>query len=127
QLTRTTNWGANMTNREGELTDEVMSVIPSEVEPHRRWHTADVHDARADLELLLLASNAHDVFAKLMRGEKTFSAEEIITLGELNFRCWLQGYEPIAILISGMPVRLNTGMDAVLDEALASKIVKRAE
>lgn len=116
-----------MTKHEADITDEVMSVIPKEDEPHRRWHTADVRKARADLELLILACNAHGVFANLMRGENTFSADELIILGELNYRCWLQGYEPIAILIAGMPVRLNSQMDAVLDEALASKIVKRAE
>lgn len=115
-----------MTNHEGDITDEVMSVIPGEDEPHRRWHTADVRKARVDLELLLLACNAHGVFAKLMRGENIFSADELIILGELNYRCWLQGYEPIAILITGMPVRLKSQMDAVLDDALASKIVKVA-
>ena len=63
-----------------------MSVIPGEKEPHKRWHTADVNDARIDLELLLLASSAHDVFAKLMRAENTFSDDELIILGELNYR-----------------------------------------
>ena len=116
-----------MANHEDDMTDEVMSVIPGEDVAHRRWHTADVRKARAHLELLLLACNAHGVFAKLMRGENTFSTDELIILGELNYRCWLQGYEPIAILISGMPVRLDLHVDAVLDEALASKIVKRAE
>lgn len=104
-----------------------MSVIPGEKEPYRRWYTADVNDPRIDLELLLLASSAHDVSAKLMRGENTFSDDELIIPGELNYRCWLHGYEPIAILITGMPVRLIAGMDAVMDEALASKFVKRAD
>lgn len=109
------------------FTSEVTSKIPGEDEPHRRWHNVDPIHGRMDLEVLILASRSHRAVVKLIQKAKHFNKDEMLTLAELNFRCWLQGYEPVALLIAGQPVRLNGAIDRVLDEALRAKIFQIAE
>lgn len=91
------------------------------------WNKVDPLRGRMDLEVLILTSKSHRSVAKLIQGAEDFTIEEMLALGELNFRCWLQGYEPVAVLLVGHPVRMHGVIRNVLDEALAEKIFASAQ
>lgn len=115
-----------MTDSENQHPSRGMSVVPGPDEPRRRWQNTDPFLARMDLELLIMASKSTSAVAKLILGTDDLTQDEIITLGELNFRCWLQGYEPAILLFSEMPVQWYAPFDQILDDRLISRILRNA-
>ncbi|ANR62860.1 hypothetical protein C627_09525 [Corynebacterium glutamicum ZL-6] len=109
------------------LPDEGMSVVPGLNEPHRRWNTTDTQLARMDFELLVLASKSYAAVLKLINHEEKLTTDEIISLGELNFRCWIQGYEPLVLFTAKRPIKWYRSMDSILNDELIAKISKMLE
>ncbi|GAA1165433.1 hypothetical protein GCM10009673_22240 [Nesterenkonia sandarakina] len=75
-----------------------ISVVPAPGEPHRQWHTADPELAPGEAVLLIMASDSKAAVSKLIAGSGDLSKDEVISLGRLNFHCFLQGYEPMVML-----------------------------
>ena len=75
-----------------------VSVVPAPGEPHRKWRTADPELGPGDALLLLQSSDSKVAVTKLIAGEEELTKDEIISLGRLNFHCFLQGYEPMVAL-----------------------------
>ncbi|MGP6173595.1 hypothetical protein [Corynebacterium sp. A21] len=73
-----------------------------------------------------MASKSTSAVATLILGSDDLTKDEIISLGELNFRCWLQGYEPAILLVNEMPVRLHGISDQILDEEFISDVLRNA-
>lgn len=77
-----------------------ISVVPAPGEPHRKWRTADPELGPGDALHLLFASNSKVAVTKLIAGEEELTKDEIISLGRLNFHCFISGYEPMVALFS---------------------------
>lgn len=81
------------------MNDETrISVVPAPGEPHRQWHTVDPELGRGDALLLLMASESKMAVTKLIAGTEDLTKDEIISLGRLNFHCFIHGYEPMVSL-----------------------------
>lgn len=75
-----------------------VSEVPPPGQPLRTWDRADSIDAAADAELLIKASDSGSAIRKFIAGDQPLSDAELISLGQLNSRCHLQGYEPMTLL-----------------------------
>lgn len=75
-----------------------ISVVPAPGEPHRQWRTADPELGPGEAVLLILASDSKTAVSKLIAETGDLTKDEIISLGRLNFHCFLQGYEPMVML-----------------------------
>lgn len=81
------------------MNDETrISVVPAPGEPHRQWRTADPELGPGEAVLLIMASDSKVAVSKLIAGTEDLTKDEIISLGRLNFHCFLQGYEPMVAL-----------------------------
>lgn len=72
--------------------------MPAPGEPHRQWRTADPELGPGEATLLILASDSKVAVTKLITAAGDLTKDEIISLGRLNFHCFLQGYEPMVVL-----------------------------
>lgn len=72
--------------------------MPAPGEPHRQWRSVDPELGRADAVLLLMASDSKVAVTKLIAGTEDLTKDEIISLGRLNFHCFISGYEPMVAL-----------------------------
>lgn len=75
-----------------------ISAVPAPGEPHRKWRTADPELGPGEAVLLIMASDSKAAVSKLIAGSGDLTKDEVISLGRLNFHCFLQGYEPMVAL-----------------------------
>lgn len=75
-------------------------MVPAPGEPHRQWRNADPELGRGDALLLLQSSDSKVAVTKLITATEDLTKDEIISLGRLNFHCFIQGYEPMVALFS---------------------------
>lgn len=95
-----------------------ISEVPGPGQPLRTWDGSDPLDAAVDAELLIKASGSGSAIRKLVAGDRALSDGELISLGHLNSRCHLQGYEPMTLLWPD-GARLHPAIPSLLDEQQA--------
>lgn len=94
-----------------------ISVVPAPGEPHRQWRTADPEMGPREAVLLIMASDSKVAISKLIAGAGDLTKDEVISLGRLNFHCFLQGYEPMVALF-----RATIKIDPAIPDLIGDKL-----
>ena len=95
-----------------------ISVVPAPGEPHRKWRKADPELGPGEAVLLIIASDSKAAVSKLIAGSGDLTKDEVISLGRLNFHCFLQGYEPMVALFRAT-IKLDPAIPGLIGDELS--------